>query len=381
MAVLTGFDVLLRKGLYRDARIGLITNHTGLDRSLRQNYEIMLERGYRMTALFSPEHGIRGEVAEGATVQTYTDERTGIPVFSLYGKHRTPTSEMLSGIDVLIFDIQDIGARYYTYPSTMLNSMKTAAEERIPFVVLDRPNPIGGTGVEGNVPLPDNLSFVCYAPVPIRHGLTLGEIALLEARRLNLPAPVVIRAEGWERDRYYDEADLGPWVPLSPAASNLDMALLYPGTCLLEGTNLSEGRGTAAPFQMVGAPYVDPHALARELGKVNLRGVLIRPLYFTPWYWKYVGQVCGGVQFHIVDRRALLPVELGVRLLFAARDLFPEFSLRNHEEGDKDYLDLLAGGPELRGALLSGESPDRLLSEWREEASMFERTREAHLLY
>lgn len=381
MAALTGFDVLVRKGLYRDDRIGLITNHTGLDRNLRQNFEALLERGYCVTALFSPEHGIRGEVAEGAPVKGETEPRTGIPVYSLYGASRAPSPEMLKDVDVLLFDIQDIGSRYYTYPSTMLASMKAAADAGIPFVVLDRPNPIGGTEVEGNVPSAEDLSFVCFAPIPVRHGLTMGEIARMEAQRLGLPPPDVVRMEGWERSMYYDDAGLGPWVPQSPAASTQDMAMLYPGTCLLEGTNLSEGRGTSSPFQIVGAPYVDPHALADELRKAGLPGVLIRPTYFTPWYWKYVGRVCGGVQFHVVDKRACRPVELGVRLVFAARDLFSEFSLRNHEEGPRDYLDLLAGGPELRETLMSGKSPDGLLSKWRKEASDFERRREAYLLY
>jgi uncharacterized protein YbbC (DUF1343 family) len=379
--VKTGLEKLLEEGLYKDREIGLITNHTGLDRNLRQNYEVLLEHGYRVRALFSPEHGIRGDVAEGARVGDETEPRTGIPVYSLYGESRVPHAESLEKIEVLVFDIQDIGARYYTYPSTMLGSMQAAASSGIPFVVLDRPNPVGGAAVEGNVPSCDDLSFVCYAPVPIRHGMTLGEIALMESDRLNLPTPRVIKAEGWKRDMYYDDTGLGPWVPPSPAASTQDMALLYPGTCLLEGTNLSEGRGTSSPFETVGAPYVDPDALARVLREENLPGVLIRPTYFTPWYWKHVGKVCGGVQFHVVDKRAVRPVELGLRLLFAARDLFRDFALRNHEEGSKDYLDRLGGGPELRETLMSGRSPDDLISRWREEASEFARRRQAYLMY
>lgn len=381
MAVSTGFDVFLDTGLRKRDRIGLITNHTGLDRRLRQNFEILIERGYKVAALFSPEHGIHGGIGEGEEVGNQTDPRTGIPVYSLYGDSVSPSPESLAGLDVLMFDIQDIGSRYYTYPATMLNSMKAAASASIPFVVLDRPNPIGGTAVEGNVPSPEGLNFVCYAPLPIRHGLTAGEIALIEACRLGLPAPQVVRAEGWERHMYYDDTGIGPWVPQSPAASSQDMAVLYPGACLLEGTNLSEGRGTSAPFQIVGAPYVNPRDLAEKLLETELPGVMIRPVRFTPWYWKHVGQVCGGIQFHVVDKRACRPVELGVRLLFAARDLFPEFSLRNHLEADKDYLDLLTGGPELRETLTSGESPENLLSGWRKEASAFERKRQAHLLY
>lgn len=402
MKVATGLEKMLREGLFKDKEIGLITNHTGLDSKLRQNYDAMLDEGYRIGALFSPEHGIRGNVAEGARVGDETDPRTGIPVYSLYGKSRVPSPESLAKIDVLIFDIQDIGARYYTYPSTMLGAMRAAAQANIPFVVLDRPNPIGGATVEGNVPSPQELSFVCYAPVAIRHGMTLGEIALMEADRLGLPAPRVVKAEGWERSKFYDDTGIGPWVPPSPAASTLDMALLYPGTCLLEGTNLSEGRGTSSPFEMVGAPYVDPYILGEALMKEGLPGVMVRPTYFTPWYWKHVGKVCGGVQFHVVDKRAVRPVELGLRLLFTVRDLFPEFALREHlpEEGEKqpgesptaqgdiirqdkrrDYLDLLAGGPALREALMNGGSPNDLISKWREEAAEFERRRKTYFLY
>ena len=213
MRVKSGLEKMLEEGLYRDKAIGLITNHTGLDPNLRQNYEVMLERGYRIRALFSPEHGIRGSAGEGARVGDETEPRTGIPVYSLYGESRVPQAESLENIDVLVFDIQDIGARYYTYPSTMLGAMQAAAQADIPFVVLDRPNPIGGALVEGNIPSLQELSFVCYAPVAIRHGLTLGEIALMESDRLGLPTPHVVKAEGWERGMFYDDTGLGPWVP------------------------------------------------------------------------------------------------------------------------------------------------------------------------
>lgn len=406
MRLRTGLEIMLEEGLYKEKAIGLITNHTGLTRDLTQNYEVMFQEGYRIGALFSPEHGIRGSAAEGAKVGDEVEPRTGIPVYSLYGESRVPPAEVLERLDVLMFDIQDIGARYYTYPSTMLRAMEAAADAGIPFVVLDRPNPIGGAAVEGNVPSPQDLSFVCYAPVAIRHGMTIGEIALMEADRLGLPEPQVVKAEGWRRDMFYDDTGIGPWVPPSPAASTLDMALLYPGTCLLEGTNLSEGRGTSSPFEVVGAPYIDPYPLTEALGKAGLPGVLIRPTYFTPWHWKHVGKPCGGVQFHVVDKRAVRPVELGIRLLFTVRDLFPGFALREHfpeggqdvtgeqrsvhaepdeasagGSGRKDYIDLLAGGSELKEALMTQDSPDGLIEKWREEASQFERQRKAYLLY
>ncbi|MGE5579126.1 MAG: exo-beta-N-acetylmuramidase NamZ domain-containing protein [Bacillota bacterium] len=384
MKVRTGLDVLLRRGLYKDKVVGLITNHTGCGTDLRQNVDLMLEEGYRIGALFSPEHGLYGEYQDGETIGNARDPKTGIPVFSLYGADMTPSTESLRGLDALLFDIQDIGARHYTYPATMINSMEAAARSAVSFVVLDRPNPIGGVGVEGNVAAPDRLSFVCPAPTAVRHGLTIGELALLAAEWKGLPTPSVVRMEGWERDTWFDETGL-PWVPPSPNAPTLSMAALYPGTCFVEGVNLSEARGTALPFEMAGAPWLDGDKLAEVMRRQNLPGVLWRPVRFRPSAGKWLDQSCGGVQAHIMDRSALRPVELGVRLLFAVRDLHPNMlapvSPTEPSEPARYHMDLLAAGPGLRKALLGEEAPDRLLQEWQEQAQRFERERKRFFIY
>lgn len=384
MKVRTGLDVLLSRGLFKDKVVGLITNHTGLGSDLRQNVELMLAEGYRIGALFSPEHGLYGEHQDGEAIGDARDPKTGIPVFSLYGNNYTPPAESLRGLEVLVFDIQDIGARHYTYPATMINCMEAAARSAVSFVVLDRPNPIGGVTVEGNVAHPDRVSFVCPAPTAIRHGLTIGELALLAAEWKGLPAPHIVRVEGWERDMWFDQTGL-PWVPPSPNAPTLSMAALYPGTCFVEGVNLSEARGTALPFEMVGAPWLDGEKLAEVMRQKNLPGVLWRPVRFRPSASKWMDQSCGGVQIHVVDRRALRPVELGVLLLFAIRDLHPDklapVSPTEPSEPARYHMDLLAAGPELREALFGGEQPDRLLQEWQEQANKFEQERKRFFIY
>jgi uncharacterized protein YbbC (DUF1343 family) len=381
LTVRTGLELLLDQGLYRAEAIGLITNHTGVGPDLRRNVELLLQRGYKVGALFSPEHGIYGSRPDGEPVQGEKDPSTGIPVYSLYGEDRAPSGEMLRGLDVLIFDIQDIGARYYTYPTTMLLSMEAAAQSGAAFAVLDRPNPLGGVSVAGNVASPDRLSFVCGAPVAIRHGLTLGELALMVAAEKSLPRPEVLRAEGWRRSMYFQDTGL-PWVPPSPNAPTMDMAVLYPGTCLIEGTNLSEGRGTSLPFQVTGAPWVNEDRLVSRLRDKGLPGVMVRATRFQPSAGKWAGETCGGVQFHVRDQREVRPVELGVKLLFALRDLHPDrFALREPREAGEYALDLLAAGPELRQALAGEDSPKRLLAKWEDEARSFETRRSEYLLY
>lgn len=381
MTVKTGLEVLLDKGLHRGQTIGLITNHTGLGPDLRRDVDLLLERGYRLRALFSPEHGLYGDHREGQSVAGEKDPLTGIPVFSLYGEERSPSEAALKGLDCMFFDIQDIGARYYTYPTTMVLCMEAAAKAGTEFVVLDRPNPIGGIAVEGDVASPEDLSFVCGAPVAIRHGLTMGELATLVASEEGFPAPTVVTAQGWRRDVYFQDTGL-PWVPPSPNAPTVEMALLYPGTCLIEGTNLSEGRGTSVPFQIAGAPWVDCDKLAEHLRSLRLPGVLVRPIHFRPTAGKWAGQECRGVQFHVRDPIAVRPVDLGINLLFAARDLHPgDFALREPPPDGRDFLDLLAAGSGLREALVQDDTPQRLLADWARQAGEFEERRRPHLLY
>lgn len=394
--VRTGLEVLLERRLYAKERIGLITNHTGVDRHLEQNIDLLLRAGYRLEAVFSPEHGLYGDHPDGMPVDEGIDlpakeygkgsggagqSKKRIPVFSLYGKNLAPTAEKMRDLTALIFDIQDIGSRYYTYTSTLVLSMEAASREGKRFIVLDRPNPIGGNHVEGNLPHAEWKSFVCGADVPIRHGLTLGEIAIIEAARKNLPQPEVVPMEGWTRSMFFHDTNL-PWVPTSPNAPTLDMAILYPGTCLIEGTNLSEGRGTSTPFQTIGAPWVDSFRLARELRCLNLPGVAIRPAYFQPWDSKWSGQVCGGVQFHVLNPGEVRPVELGVRFLVALSKAFPgDFSLREPEPGGRYALNCLTGSVQLSQALKNQESPEKLLDSWQAESAAFQKAFRSYLLY
>ena len=256
MRVKPGLEVMLENSRYIDKKIGLVTNHTGVDSGLEQNIDLMLRQGYKITALFSPEHGLFGDYPDGEYVESSVYPGTGIPIYSLFGDTQKPTGDMLQDVDVLIFDIQDIGSRYYTYMSTMLLSMEAASQHGVQFVVLDRPNPIGGTDVEGNVTKPSWISPVAYAHIAIRHGMTPGEIARFVAAQEGLPEPQLVPMEHWSREMYFPDTEL-PWVPTSPSAPSIEMALLYPGTCLLEGTNVSEGRGTSVPFQVLGAPWID----------------------------------------------------------------------------------------------------------------------------
>lgn len=373
-----GLEVMLSNSLHKGERLGLITNHSGLDRHLDQNLDLLRENDYWIGCLFAPEHGLYGDHPDGLAVPSL--EHDALQVYSLYGERTAPSTDSLEGLERLVFDIQDIGCRYYTYMSTMVMSMEAAAKASVPFTVLDRPNPLGGISVEGNLPAPGHLSFVCGANVAIRHGMTLGEIARMVAAEKGLPEPEVVPMEGWRRSMYFEETGR-PWVPTSPAAPSVEMALLYPGTCLIEGTSVSEGRGTATPFTIVGAPWIDGRRLASALRALELPGVLIRPTFFTPSSQKHAGQQCQGVQFHVTDRHTLKPVELGVKLLFVLRDTFPEFAVRERPPGSHYSLDWLAGGPALREALVSGVSPDSLLSTWQKEAKEFENRRRRYLLY
>lgn len=381
MRVKPGLEVMLENSRYIDKKIGLVTNHTGVDSGLEQNIDLMLRQGYKITALFSPEHGLFGDYPDGEYVESSVYPGTGIPIYSLFGDTQKPTGDMLQDVDVLIFDIQDIGSRYYTYMSTMLLSMEAASQHGVQFVVLDRPNPIGGTDVEGNVTKPSWISPVAYAHIAIRHGMTPGEIARFVAAQEGLPEPQLVPMEHWSREMYFPDTEL-PWVPTSPSAPSIEMALLYPGTCLLEGTNVSEGRGTSVPFQVLGAPWIDGAELSKALNDMGLPGVKARPAYFRPSFSKWTDQVCRGIQVHIFEPEKVRPVELGVRLLFALRDLYPNhFRLTPPGADRKRFLDLLCGGDDLSTALENDHSPDALLEKWAQKAEEFRKQRQDYLLY
>ncbi|MEJ7655359.1 MAG: DUF1343 domain-containing protein [Chloroflexia bacterium] len=332
-----------------------------------------------LAALFGPEHGVRGEAQAGDHVGDARDARTGLPVHSLYGATLAPTPEMLEGLEAILFDIQDVGARYATYVSTMAGALEAASDAGLLFVVLDRPNPTDGVHIEGPGLAPGYESFVGAHPVPVRHGTTCGELAKLIAAVRGLAPPVVVPMRGWRRSMWYDETGL-PWVQPTPNLPTLDSLTLYPGTCLLEGSNVSEGRGTTRPFEVFGAPWIEPYALAEDLARRRLPGAVFRPVWFTPAFSKHAGSSCGGVQAHIVDRDALHPVELGVHVLHSIKSLYPQaFEWRTGDE--RYFVDLLYGDDSLRTGVDAGESAEELVDGWATSNAEFTKWRRSSLLY
>ena len=380
--VLPGIEVLLQQriALLRGKRIGLVTNPTGVDRELRSTIDRMAAHPeWQLVALFGPEHGVRGSAQAGDLVGSSIDEATGLPVHSLYGEHREPTAAMLRGIDVLVFDIQDVGARFYTYPYTLANVMRAAKREGIPVVVLDRPNPVGGVAVEGPVLDPAYASFVGKFAIPMRHGMTIGELARLFNEAFDIDADLsVVPVQGWHRTAH-EPGEALPWVPPSPNMPTPDTALVYPGMALFEGTNLSEGRGTTRPFETIGAPYIDAEALAARMNALALPGVRFRPVWFTPTFSKHAGVPCAGVQLHVVDRVAFRPVRTAVALLLAIRARHPDTF--EFLPGEPPFFDTLAGNGWLREAILEGQPLDAIEVRWQEDLRRFQALRAQYLLY
>lgn len=384
LAVKSGLEVFLAGGgRDLDGRtIGLVTNPNGVDRTFRSGIELLHESpSVRLAALFGPEHGVRGDAQAGAHVAAGIDVRTGLPVYSLYGETRRPTQEMLAGLDAIVIDMQDLGIRYATYLSTQIEVQAAAHEAGIDVVILDRPNPLADLAREGNVLDPAFTSFVGSYPIPIRHGMTLGELGLLVAHERGWKAPIVIPAEGLGRTAWYDETGL-PWILPSPNMPTLDALTLYGGTCLVEGTSLSEGRGTTRPFEFVGAPGVDAVALADDLTGRKLPGLAYRPVFFTPMFSKHAGVVCGGVQVYCTDRTAMRPVTLGIHLLHALKRRAPDFAwVAPQSDRGQFFIDLLLGSDGPRVALDGGASPDEILAEWPGQCAGFDERRRPFLLY
>ncbi|MDW8106899.1 MAG: DUF1343 domain-containing protein [Armatimonadota bacterium] len=374
MTVRNGIDRLEQylDGLRR-ARVGVITNHTGLTIEREHLIDKLRRLGITIGALFSPEHGIRGQL--DAPVPDSVDERTGIPVYSLYGERTKPTPQQLANIDALIFDIQDIGVRYYTYISTMGLAMEAAAERKIPFYVLDRVNPIGGTVVEGPLADADRLSFTAYHTIALRHGMTVGELArLFNAERGIGVELIVVPCEGWQRTMTFDECNLY-WVNPSPNMRRLQQAFLYVGIGVWEATNLSVGRGTDTPFEVVGAPWIDGRKLASMLNELpTSAGARFVPVVFTPTASTYKGVECQGVSIFITDRAQLRPFALGVGLAYCLRKLYP----RDWEA--QKALGLLANR-EVHAMLIDGADPERILQRCARDVAAFQRRREPFLLY
>ncbi len=392
-SVLPGIDVLLRRygRLLRGRCTGLITNPTGVTAGLRATVDTLAALpGVQLRALFGPEHGVRGDVQDGLAVASGVDEATGLPVHSLYGPDRKPSAAMLDGLDLLIYDIQDVGCRYYTYPYTLSHVMEAAGERGIDVLVLDRPNPLNGRAVEGPVLEPQLSSFVGRFPIPVRHGLTAGELAQFMNAEFGLGCRLkVIPMRGWRRRYWFDNTGL-PWVPPSPNIPTLDTALVYPGTCLIEGTNVSEGRGTTKPFECVGAPWVDARSLAAELNARDLPGVRFRPVSFMPTFSKHAGALCHGVQVHVTDRAALRAFETGLHLVDALIKLYPddlEF-LPTSWEGKAAHFDLLSGVAGLRERLLARVPVPEIVQAWQQRSApqhmslrAYLRLRKRYLLY
>jgi uncharacterized protein YbbC (DUF1343 family)/CubicO group peptidase (beta-lactamase class C family) len=373
--VLTGLDVLVREQFARlkGRRVGLVTNHTGLDREGRPTIDLLhAAPGVKLVALFSPEHGIRGAVE--ASVPDTKDDRTGLPIYSLYGKRRKPSAETLKGIDTLVFDIQDAGCRFYTYISTLGLVLEAAAENKVKVLVLDRPNPIGGVAVEGPILDAGRESFVAYHALPIRHGLTVGELARLFNKERKIGADLeVVRMEGWKRSDLYDRTGL-TWVNPSPNLRNLGAALLYPGIGLLETTNVSVGRGTERPFEWFGAPWIDGRRLAAALAEEGLPGVRFVPRSLTPAASVHKGKACGGVQVFVDDWAAFRPVHTGVAIGCVLRRLYPD-------QWQVDRFDSLLAHRETLQGLKAGAGWRELAAAWQGPLERFIVLRKAYVLY
>ncbi len=387
--VSTGLDNIgIDYGFLKHRKVGIVANHTAYDSQGRFITEVFRSlKDVKITALFGPEHGFRGMAEAGAGVDTGYDSSLNIPVYSLYGKTRKPTPEMLQDVDVLVFDIQDIGARYYTYISTMALAMEAAAELGIPYVVLDRPNPITGMAVEGNVVDTAYASFVGLFPIAVRHGMTVGELAMMfngegwlkDGIKADL---TVIPMKNWKRRDWYDQTGL-KFIAPSPNMPNLAAATVYPGICLLEGTNLSAGRGTSAPFQNFGAPWIKGPALAEALNKLNLNGISFKDTSFTPEAVpgtadnpKYRDQLCSGIRLKITDRNGFEPFYTGLQISQTLLQQYPDsFKFR------PPHFDRLCGTDSIRKALMEGTSVTEIRDNWQPELSEFKTIRKKYLLY
>jgi uncharacterized protein YbbC (DUF1343 family) len=400
-----GIEVFLEShlGLVKGKRVGLITNPTGVNSNLESVIDLFYNnQEINLVALYGPEHGVRGNAQAGEYVSFYIDDKYSIPVFSLYGQSRKPEAGMLKNIDeymrsfdtitagkipetsmvessdVLIFDIQDVGTRIYTYIATMAYCMQACAENDVDFIVLDRPNPINGEDLEGPIlEYPEYSSFVGLYPIPIRHGMTVGELAeFFNDKFLDKKANLtVIPMQGWEREMWYDETSL-PWVIPSPNMPTLDTATVYPGQVFLEGTNISEGRGTTKPFEVFGAPWVDGYELTKKLSELNLPGIKFREAWFSPTFSKYKGEQCGGAQIHIIDRDMYRPFESSLHIIRTVMNIYP-----GHFKFHDEYIDKIMGTSKVRQALEEGIDVKDIIKSYRQELDSFMELRKPYLLY
>lgn len=379
--VLTGLDVLKRDNFapLKGKNIAIVTNHTARDRDGNHIIDLLLKAdGVKIVALFSPEHGLYGHLDE--KVGHGVDEKTGLKVWSLYGETRRPTKEMLTGVDTIVFDIQDVGARFYTYSATMGIMMEETAKNKLAIFILDRPNPITGLNVDGPIADEKNLGFTAFRRIPVAHGMTFGELAQLfnnefggESGGINADLHV-IKMENWKRDMWWDETGL-TWINPSPNMRNLTQATLYPGVCLVEATNLSVGRGTDQPFEVIGAPWIDGQKLSAAMNASNLPGLRTYPIEFTPAKGHKLGtQKCNGIFFLITDRNALEPVRSGLTLAYHLHQI-------HGEKFEVDKVLRLLQNKEALDAMKSTDDPAKLPAMWKDDVEQFKAMRENHLIY
>jgi uncharacterized protein YbbC (DUF1343 family) len=386
---LLGSDVLFDRQLLRGRTIGLICNPASIDATFRHVIDRAEAAGVKIGAIFGPQHGFRSDVQENMIESGHaTDKCRKVRVYSLYSETREPTQDMLAGLDALVIDLQDVGTRIYTYIYTMANCMRAAAKYGLPVVVCDRPNPIGGVAVEGPMLEEGFESFVGQYPIPMRHGMTIGELARLFNEAFEIGAKLeVVQMPAWSRETYWDALGL-PWVLPSPNIPTVESTVVYPGTVLLEGTNISEGRGTTKPFELAGAPWAHPEGIAARLNGLALPGVHFRPALFEPTFHKHAKISCGGCQIHVTDRNTFRAVETGVAVIAAFMETGPDgpdvFEWRPppyEYEYTKPPIDILYGSTALRDGLARGDSAETLASRWSDDVAPFLKLRQQFLLY
>jgi uncharacterized protein YbbC (DUF1343 family) len=386
-AVRLGSDVLMSSGRLDGLRVGVVCNHASVDRGFLHIVDRMAAADdMTLAAIFGPQHGFRSDVQDNMIETPHLDDPSRrVPVYSLYSETREPTAEMLNGLDALVIDLQDIGARIYTYIYTMANCLKACGRHKLPVIVCDRPNPINGVDVEGETLKSGYESFVGLFPIPMRHGMTIAELARLFNDAFGLGATLeVAEMEGWQRGMYADAVDL-PWVMPSPNMPTLETAVVYPGTVLFEGTMLSEGRGTTRPFELVGAPRIEAERFAAEMNALELPGTFFRPAVFEPTFQKHAKTQCGGCQIHVTDRATFKPVLTGAALIQMFRRFNSEtFAWRQppyEYEHQKLPIDILAGSSTLRQQIEAGVAPAEIAGGWTEDEAAFRKLRQPYLLY
>jgi uncharacterized protein YbbC (DUF1343 family) len=389
-AVKLGVERLLgeKRSALKGARVGLVCNQASVDHGLRHVADLFAAEGrdWRLTTLFGPQHGIRGDVQDNMVETKHsTDAETGVPVYSLYSETREPTERMLEDVDVIVFDLQDVGCRIYTFVYTLANCMRAAKKYGKKVVVCDRPNPINGVDVAGTVLEPEYASFVGQFPLATRHGMTVCELARMFNEHWGIGCDLeLVPLEGWERNLWLDETD-APWVLPSPNMPTLESATVFPGTVHFEGTQISEGRGTTRPFELIGAPYVEPARLARELNAHGFSGVYFRACSFQPTFQKHAGRTCGGVQIHVLERRSFEPVIAGVAAAKVIYELYTDkFKWKEPPYEyvfDQNPFDVIAGTNKLRESFEAGESLETIRASWDGPLAEFKSARGKYLLY